>query len=84
MTSISKIAYVDKLDDIVNKYKIGIIAQLKWSLLVKNQKYIDSNKEINNKDLEIGEVGRISKYKNIFGKGYTPNCSEEVFGIKKS
>ena len=29
MTSISKIAYVDKLDDIVNKYKIGIIAQLK-------------------------------------------------------
>ena len=40
MTSISKIAYVDKLDDIVNKCKIGIIAQLKWSLLVKNQKYI--------------------------------------------
>ena len=29
MTSISKIAYVDKLDDIVSKYKIGIIAQLK-------------------------------------------------------
>ena len=29
MTSISKIAYVDKLDDIVNKYEIGIIAQLK-------------------------------------------------------
>ena len=29
MTSISKIAYVDKLDDIVNKYKIDIIAQLK-------------------------------------------------------
>ena len=50
----------------------------------KSKIYIDSNKEINNKDLEICEVGRISKYKNIFGKGYTPNCSEEVFEIKKS
>ena len=27
---------------------------------------------------------RISKYKNIFGKGYTQNWSEEVFVIKKS
>ena len=26
---------------------------------------------------------RISKYKNIFAKGYAPNCSEEVFAINK-
>ena len=26
---------------------------------------------------------KISKYKNIFAKDYTPNCSEEVFVIKK-
>ena len=26
---------------------------------------------------------RISKYKNIFAKGYTPNWSEEVFVIRK-
>ena len=26
---------------------------------------------------------RISKYKNIFTKGYTPNWSEEVFDIKE-
>ena len=26
---------------------------------------------------------RISKYKNIFAKGYTPNWSEEVFVISK-
>ena len=26
---------------------------------------------------------RISKYKNIFAKGYTPNCSEKAFVIKK-
>ena len=27
---------------------------------------------------------RISKYKNIFAKGYTPNWSEEIFVIKKT
>ena len=26
---------------------------------------------------------RISKYKNIFAKGYAPNWSEEIFAIKK-
>ena len=31
-----------------------------------------------------GDHVRISKYKNIFSKGYTPNWSEEVFVIKKS
>ena len=52
---------------------------------VKNNTYIDSNKEINDKDLKfkVGDHVRISKYKNIFAKGYTPNWSEEVFVIKK-
>ena len=47
--------------------------------------YIDSSKEINNKDpkFEIGDIVRISKYKNIFAKNYIPNWSEEVFVIKK-
>ena len=47
---------------------------------------IESSKEINNKNQEftIGDNVRISKYKNIFAKGYTPNWSEEVFVIKKS
>ena len=31
----------------------------------------------------VGDNVRISKYKNIFGKGYVPNWSEEVFVIKK-
>ena len=30
-----------------------------------------------------GDHVRISKYKNIFSKGYVPNWSEEVFVIKK-
>ena len=52
---------------------------------VKNNTYIDSSKEVNGKDpeLKVGDHVRISKYKNIFAKGYTANCSEEVFITKK-
>ena len=34
-------------------------------------------KEINDK-VKIGDIARISKYKNIFTKDYTPNWSEEA------
>ena len=52
---------------------------------VKPSTYIHSSKEINDKDpkFKIGDIVRISKYKNIFAKGYFPNWSEEVFMIKK-
>ena len=52
---------------------------------VKDNTYIDFKKEINNKDFKfkVGDHVRISKYKNIFTKGYTPNWSEEIFIIKK-
>ena len=42
---------------------------------VKSSTYIDSSKEINDKDAKfiIGDIVRISKYKNVFAKGYTPN-----------
>ena len=52
---------------------------------VKGNIYIDSNKEVNDKDpkLTVGDHVRISKCKNIFAKRYTPNWSEEVFVIKK-
>ena len=52
---------------------------------VKPSMCIDFNKE-NNKassNFKIGDTVRISKYKNIFAKGYVPNWSEEVFVIKK-
>ena len=32
---------------------------------------------------KVGDHVRISKYKNIFAKGYTPNWSEEVFVVSK-
>ena len=53
---------------------------------VKSNTYIDSNKENNNKDpkCKIGDIVRISKFKNIFAKGYTTNWWEEVFVIKKA
>ena len=52
---------------------------------VKDNTYIDSNKEVNDKDCKFkaGDRLRISKHKNIFAKGYTPNWSEEVFVISK-
>ena len=52
---------------------------------LKNITYIDSNKKAHDKDskLKVGSHIRISKYKSIFDKGYTPNWSKEVFVIKK-
>ena len=42
---------------------------------VKDNTYINTDKKINNKDpkFKVGDRVRISKYKNIFAKGYTPN-----------
>ena len=54
---------------------------------VKDKTYIDSMELLcsNDKDpkSKVGDHVRISKYKNIFAKGYMPNWSEEVFVIKK-
>ena len=52
----------------------------------KDNTYIDVKKEVNDKDpkYKVGDHVRISKYKNIFAKGYTLNWSEDVFVIKKS
>ena len=52
---------------------------------VQDNTYINIDKEVNNKDpiFKVGDHVRISKYKNIFAKGYTPNWPEEVFVIKE-
>ena len=65
MASISKNVFIDKLDDIVNHNTIKM-----KSADVKSSRYIDSSKEINDKDLKfkIIDIVRISKYKNIFVK----------------
>ena len=86
MTTISKNVYIDKLDYIVNEYNNKYHTSIKMKPLdVKDNTYIDFKKEIDNKDpkFKVGDHVRISKYKNIFAKGYMPNWSEGVFVIKK-
>ena len=50
---------------------------------IKDNTYIDFGKEVNNNDpkFKVGNHVTISKYKNIFAKGHTPNWSEEIFVI---
>ena len=52
---------------------------------VKDNTYINFKKEVNDKSpkFKVDDHVRISKYKNIFTKGYMPNWSEEIFIIKK-
>ena len=86
MTSISKNVYIDKLDDIVDECNNTYHTTIKMKPIdVKDNTYINTDKETNDKDpkFKVGDRVRISKYKNIFAKGYTPNWSEEVFVIKK-
>ena len=86
MTLISKNVYIDKLDDIADEYNNTYHTTIKVKPInVKDNTYINTSKEINNKDpkFKVGDRVRISKYKNIFAKGYIPNWSEEVFVIKK-
>ena len=82
MTSISNNVYIDRLDDIVHEYDNAYHSTIKIKPVdVKSSTYINFNVEKNNIDLkcEVRDYVRISKYKNIFGKGYPPNRSEEVY-----
>ena len=74
------------LDDIVNKYNNTVHRAIKTKPIdVTGDSYAEYNEDFNKKDpkFKIGDHVRISKYKNIFAKAYTPNWSEEVFVISK-
>ena len=51
----------------------------------KSDSYDEYNVDSNEKDpkFKAADHVRISKYKNIFAKGYTSNWSEEVFAVSK-
>ena len=86
MISISKNVHFDKVDDKLDKYNNTYYITFKMKLAdEKLSKYTDSSKEINEKEtkFKIGDIVRISKYKNIFPRDYTPNWSKEVIVIKK-
>ena len=76
MTAISKKNYFDVLDDIVNKYNNTVHKTIKMKPIdVTDDSYAEYNENFNKKDpkFKVGDNVRISKYKNIFAKGYTPN-----------
>ena len=91
ITAISKNVYINKLDDIANKYNNTYHRTIKMKPVdVKDNTYIDSmelhfKREVNDKNpkFKVGDHVKISKYKNIFAKGYMPNWPEEVFIICK-
>ena len=72
------------LYDIVNEYNNTFHRTIKMKLIdVTNDSYAEYNENFNKKDLKfkVSDHVRISKYKNIFAKGCTPNWSEEVFAV---
>ena len=86
MAAISKNVYFDVLDDIINKYNNTVHRTIKMKPIdVTSDSYAEYNEDFNKKDpkFKVGDHVRISKYKNIFAKGYTPNWSEEVFVVSK-
>ena len=81
ITSISKNVYINKLDDIVNEYNNTYHITIKMKPVdITSGDYFEYNVNSNDKDskFQVGDHVGISKYKNIFVKGYTPNWSEEV------
>ena len=85
MTSVSKNVYIDKSDDIVNEHNNTYHRTIKMKpVVVKNNTYNESNKDVNDKDPKFkgGDHVRISKYKFIFAKGYAPNWSISFSKLK--
>ena len=85
-TATGKNVYFNVLDDVVNEYNNTKHNTIKIKPKdVKNDNnrvYID---EYNKKSarFNVNNRVRISKFKNIFAKGYTPNWSKEIFIINK-
>ena len=86
MTATGKNVYHDVLDDVVNKYnntKYSTIKMKPIDVRDNNKRvYIDEHNEKDSR-FKVGDRVRISKFKNIFAKGYTPNWSSEIFIVDK-
>ena len=76
--------YIDKLDDIGNKYNTCHITIKMKPVDVKSNTYTNFAIENNDKNpkFKVGDNVRMKKCKTIFAKGYAPNLSEEIFVIK--
>ena len=85
MTASGKNVYYNVLDDVVNKYnntKYSTIKMKPTDVGDNKRVYIDEHNEKDSR-FKVGDRVRISKFKNIFTKGYTPNWSKEIFIINK-
>ena len=84
-SKIIKKCVFDKLDGKVNEYNNTYHRTIKIKPVdVTDNTYINIGKEVNDKDSKFGNHVGISKYKDTFAKGYTPNWSEEIFVISKA
>ena len=86
MTTISKNVYIDVLNDKVNKYNNTVHKTIKMKPIdVMGDSYVEYNEDFNKEGpkFKVGDHVRISKYKNIFAKGYVPNWSEGVFIVNE-
>ena len=89
MAVISKNVYFDVLDDIVDKCNNILHKTIKMKPIdVMDDSCAECNQNPNKKDkdpkFKVGDHVRISKYKNVFAKGHTPNWSKEIFVISKT
>ena len=86
MTATGKKVYYDVLDDVINKYNNTKHSTIKMKPIdVKHNNkrvYIDENNEKDSR-FKVGDRVRISKFKNMFAKGYVPNWSSEIFIVDK-
>ena len=85
MTAISKNVYFDVLDHIVDDSNNTYHKTIKMKPVdVGDDSFAEYNEESHEKDpkFKVADHVKISKFKNVFAKGYTPNWSEEIFIIK--
>ena len=86
MTANSENVYFNVLNDTVDKYNTTYHKTIKTKPIdAKRDSFAEFNEDSNETDpkFKVDDHVTISKYKNIFAKGYAPNCSEEIFVIRK-
>ena len=87
MTAISKNVYFDLLDDIVNKYNNTVHRTIKMKPIdVTGDSYAEYNENFNKKDpkFKVSDHVRISKYKNIFAKGYKEYLMKKINSVNEN
>ena len=85
MAATNKNVYYNVLNDVVSEYNNTKRSTIKMKPIdVKNNKrvYIDEHNKKSAR-FNVGDRVRISKFKNTFAKGYTPNWSTEIFIVDK-